>query len=273
MVECFLKSLRYSGLVIKIVDDLRYTRKGKGVMMRKLTFATILLSFFMLSGCKISGKISTEDGIGIEGITVSLSGNFSKVTTTNSFGYYEFSHFTIFNNTYTITPFLETYLFDPEDLSVEVNLRDVGNVDFTLLNACFETVECTIGYFCLKNSGECENFGQCSEKPSACPDVWDPVCGCDGTTYGNACEAAAIGVNVDYSGECVTTCTNNSVCTVGDYCAKSEGDCGGMGYCSPMPSACPDVWDPVCGCDGTTYGNACEAARSGVNVSYLGSCL
>ena len=35
-----------------------------------------------------------------------------------------------------------------------------------------------------------------------CPDVWDPVCGVNGVTYGNGCEAQVQGWPVDYEGPC-----------------------------------------------------------------------
>ena len=105
------------------------------------------------------------------------------------------------------------------------------------------------------------------------PLVWDPVCGCDGETYGNPCEAAMAGVNVDHEGECAPpSCAANADCDADDYCAKDEGDCDGQGACEPKPVACPHVWDPVCGCDGRTYGNPCVAAAAGVNVRHQGAC-
>lgn len=32
--------------------------------------------------------------------------------------------------------------------------------------------------------------------------VLEPVCGCDGMTYGNDCEAATTSAGIDYEGEC-----------------------------------------------------------------------
>ena len=61
------------------------------------------------------------------------------------------------------------------------------------------------------------------------------------------------------------------------YChLEPEAMCGAadqMGECRIRPMACPRHYRPVCGCDGQTYPNACEANRAGTSVSSQGACM
>lgn len=74
------------------------------------------------------------------------------------------------------------------------------------------------------------------------------------------------------SAEVGVACLDNSQCVPGFYCAKLPGRCDSAGVCEPRPQACITLYDPVCGCDCMTYGNACDAARAGVSVAYSGEC-
>lgn len=67
-------------------------------------------------------------------------------------------------------------------------------------------------------------------------------------------------------------CADNSECSITELCRTPIGSCGASGVCEELPTACVDAYIPVCGCDGITYGNECEARLYGVSVNYDGVC-
>lgn len=146
------------------------------------------------------------------------------------------------------------------------------------IKVCSQPTDCAKTEFCAKKDGDCKGEGVCKTRPEICFDLWDPVCGCNGQTYSNECYAAMAGTSVRYNGECRSAdvlypCVNNEQCDDKTrFCLKKTGACRGSGVCERRPERCPLIYDPVCGCNGRTYGNACFAHRAGTSVLATGRC-
>lgn len=166
---------------------------------------------------------------------------------------------------------------------------------------------CKDGLYCdyapEARCGAADASGTCRARPEMCAEEYEPVCGCDDKTYGNACAAAREGISVARSardaacgdaqpgataptgadpaaGTALTEgqlCGTRGVqgeCGEGLYCAYKR-NCGADdsgGTCAKKTPMCTRIYQPVCGCDSKTYGNACTAAAAGVSVAKPGEC-
>lgn len=66
-------------------------------------------------------------------------------------------------------------------------------------------IPCDAGLWCQKLPGTCrvfDGFGKCSRVPMVCTQIFKPVCGCDGKTYGNDCTRQAAKVQLAHAGKC-----------------------------------------------------------------------
>ena len=141
---------------------------------------------------------------------------------------------------------------------------------------------CNPGLYCHYEDGTCgaaDQTGVCERQPDLCTMDYSPVCGCDDRTYANACQAAAAGVSINHHGPCgsgqVCGGLAGVACPQDEYCRYEVGTCGyadQQGVCEPVPDTCPELYAPVCGCDGRTYSNECEAARAGISIDHTGPC-
>ena len=140
-----------------------------------------------------------------------------------------------------------------------------GRID----EACTSNADCAESELCA--TGLCEGgLGECVPRPETCRDNVSPVCGCDGFSYQNRCFAEQAGIRLATATAC--TCTNDSSCVEGQFCG-SDTSCLQPGFCTQPPASCDEeISEPVCGCDGNDYNNACEAAQAGVRVSAEGMC-
>lgn len=98
--------------------------------------------------------------------------------------------------------------------------------------------------------------------PDDCPQPGD-VCGEDGVTYESRCDASRAHVRVDYAGPCAPPCAQHNECAIYEQCSAA-------GRCEEI--SCDTLYAPVCGVDGNTYSNACDAGAHHVAVDYDGEC-
>jgi hypothetical protein len=155
-------------------------------------------------------------------------------------------------------------------------------------NVCggFAGFVCGDGEYCHYELGDTCGFadatGECRTTPDVCIELFAPVCGCDGNTYSNSCFAASAGASVLHDGACEqpepSACGGFAgfVCDDGEYCRYDQDQSCGfadqMGRCETTPDFCIELFAPVCGCDGNTYGNSCFAANAGTSVVHDGPC-
>jgi hypothetical protein len=66
-------------------------------------------------------------------------------------------------------------------------------------------IPCDAGLWCEWGAGYChvaDAGGRCAKAPEICNEMFLPVCGCDGKTYGNDCQRRAHMVSKAHDGAC-----------------------------------------------------------------------
>lgn len=154
-----------------------------------------------------------------------------------------------------------------------------GIITFACVTACgtedYVPPICAGAFWqCPPGSVSSNQCGSCAPVPHVCclPDAtladaqcidgtW--LCPPGGSLYGTgSCKAPGV-------------CAATLPCAVGQYCESPNFSCGKgtlAGHCVPEPASCAAGGPAVCGCDGTTHPNACDARKQGVDLSKDLSC-
>lgn len=131
--------------------------------------------------------------------------------------------------------------------------------------------------FCVHPDPDCPGVEYCYSD-TGCPshqecnavDVCLSLCSGD-----EICPAVCAGYCVDKpaafcGGIAGFTCDGGKYCDYPIETSCGSGDQGGT--CKDKPDFCYELFAPVCGCDGNTYGNDCKAAAAGVSIAAMGTC-
>lgn len=144
----------------------------------------------------------------------------------------------------------------------------------------FAGTQCGPKEFCdfgRNTCGATDESGTCRARPTSCPDLFAPVCGCDGETHPNECDANAGGIDVNAGGGCplaggeiacgFRTCRSDT-----QYCERGVSDVASEPdtfTCKALPATCGIT--ATCGClVAEPCAGSCTASGGGLTVTCPG---